>query len=276
MKDLILIKTYPGRTEADQLRDFLLEHGVAAVIVANKTPRSGNDETATTEFFDVRVPAVDVAKTISLLTPAGVNPLPADEFVDMEDVASSTEANLLAEVNRLQEKLADMTDKYLRACADIENMRRRHERELQQNTRFSLENLFKDVIPVLDGFDKALPAEDAVGPQFNRNEIEKTFYQGMVQLKDQLAAVFRKHGLKEIDASGAFDPNVHHAIKTLESHNVEADTVGEEYARGYTLNERVLRPAMVSVVTRKTETEPEKSGAKPGTSKAAEDERTLH
>jgi molecular chaperone GrpE len=270
VKDLILIKTYPDRAEADQLRDFLLEHEVAAVIVADKTPRSGEDEAEATEFYDVKVPAVDVAKTISLLTPAGVNPLPTDVFDDMEEVSSSTEANLLAEVKRLQEKLADMTDKYLRACADNENLRRRHERELQQNTRFSLESLFKDIIPVLDGFEKALPAGDVAGPQFNRNEIEKAFYEGMVQLKDQLAAVFRKHGLKEIEAAGAFDPNFHHAIKTLESHHVDADTVGEEFARGYVLNDRVLRPAMVSVVTPKTEGSPEKTGQKP------EEERTLH
>lgn len=130
MKDLILIKTYPDKTEADRLRDYLLTHDIAAVIVTDSSPglKQEGDAVAVTSFFDVKVPAVDVAKTVSLLTSSGVNPLLADDTDETaEDMKSETERELLAEVKRLQARLADMTDKYLHARTEIENLSRQHD-----------------------------------------------------------------------------------------------------------------------------------------------------
>jgi molecular chaperone GrpE len=126
-------------------------------------------------------------------------------------------------------------------------MRRRMERERGDLVKFALENVLKDLLPTLDSFEKALP--DA-GDTAQASSPENGYLAGMIMVKRQLLDVLRKHGLEEIHAKGQlFDPNMHQAIQRLESAEVEKDTVCDEFARGYTLHGRLLRPAIVSVLS---------------------------
>ena len=159
---------------------------------------------------------------------------PPDETLDLN-----------SEIERLTQDAAEFKDKYMRAVAEMENVRRRAEREKADLIKYSLESVFKDFLPALDSLEKALPESE------NKQEAgSASYFEGMAMVKKQLLEVFRKHGLEAISSQGAvFDPNLHQAIQRIDSDTVETDTVGSEFARGYMLNGRLLRPAIVSVLT---------------------------
>jgi molecular chaperone GrpE len=154
-----------------------------------------------------------------------------------------------SESEKLAQEVADLKDKYVRAVAEMENMRRRMERERADLIKYGLENVFKDFLPVLDSLEKAMPeGEDAA--KAVEGGANASYFEGMLMVKKQLLDVFKRHGLEAIQSKGAaFDPNVHQAIQRVESADVQVDTVRDEFARGYLLNGRLLRPAMVSVLT---------------------------
>ena len=165
-----------------------------------------------------------------------------------------TESKMQAESSdqekvKLQDEISELKDKYVRAHAEMENMRRRQERERLDLVKFGLETIFKDLLPVLDSFEKAIPENSNVAALTDASNIQ-AFAEGMIMVRRQLLDVCRKHGLEAIDAKDApFDPHLHQAIQRVDSANVTVDTVANEYARGYQLHGRLLRPAMVSVLT---------------------------
>jgi molecular chaperone GrpE len=142
----------------------------------------------------------------------------------------------------------EFKDRYMRTAADLENLRRRFDREKSDLLKFGQESLFKDCLPALDSLERALPAEGQ--RPAGVDEQAQSYLDGMNLVRRQLLEVFRKHGLEPIDARGApFDPNLHQAIQRIDSDEVDVETVKDEFARGYLLNGRLLRPAMVSVLT---------------------------
>ncbi|MES2745403.1 MAG: nucleotide exchange factor GrpE [Bdellovibrionota bacterium] len=141
-------------------------------------------------------------------------------------------------IQRLEEQLLDAKDRFLRQAADMENMRRRQEKDRADLLKFGTEKLLSELLPVLDSLDKALQAAEG-----QQNPVTE----GVKMVQKQFTGVLDNHGLKPIAAKGAsFDPNLHQAISRLEE-DVTEDTVKEEYQKGYTLNGRLVRPAMVSV-----------------------------
>lgn len=172
-----------------------------------------------------------------------------DQTPDNSQKPESQAPDAGAELDKLAQEAADLKDKYMRAVAEMENMRRRMERERTDLIKYGLENVFKDFLPVLDSLEKAMPDDEAGMPKANGASNE-SYLAGMQMVKKQLVDVFRRHGLESIQSRGqTFDPNLHQAIQRVESADVQVDTVGDEYARGYLLNGRLLRPAMVSVLT---------------------------
>jgi molecular chaperone GrpE len=180
----------------------------------------------------------------------------SDQNVSKEAVGTNSEINTtesqvamdgITGSRQLEQEITELKDKYIRVHAEMENMRRRQERERADLLKYGLENVFKDLLPVLDSLEKALPeGADRVADQIN----EAAYYDGMMMVKKQLLEVCRKHGLEAVEAANApFDPNLHQAIQRLESSEVNVDTVANEFARGYQLHGRLLRPAMVSVLT---------------------------
>ena len=142
-----------------------------------------------------------------------------------------------------QQETNDWQDKFMRLAAESENVKRRQERERQDWVKFSNEGMIRDLLPVLDGLDKAI-----IGAETHVNEEVRVFLQGVQIIHKQLLDVLEKKGVKAIESVGqTFDPNYHQAIQRIESEEVDKEIVAMEFAKGYVLNERLIRPAIVSV-----------------------------
>jgi molecular chaperone GrpE len=132
----------------------------------------------------------------------------------------------------------DFKDRYMRSLADFENFRKRAEREKTDFFKYALAGLMKDLLPVLENFDRALEhAGD--GDDFHR---------GVLLIYKQLFDALTKHGLRPIDeANVPFDPKIHEAVIREENPSVPSNTVVAILQKGYFLHDRLLRPAMVKV-----------------------------
>ena len=145
------------------------------------------------------------------------------------------------DLEELKRQLEDKQDRLLRALAETDNVRRRAQRDREDYVRFANESLLRELIPVLDNFDRALAAARAAGESGN-------VVSGIELIQRELQRVLDKAGLTRYSAVGErFDPTRHEAIARVVSTEAAPDTVVHETAAGYMLNGRVLRPAMVAV-----------------------------
>jgi molecular chaperone GrpE len=162
------------------------------------------------------------------------------------------------EIEVLTSELAESRDKYLRLLAEQENVRRRWEKEKIDLKKFSTETIIRDLLPVLDSLEQALLP-------FEKTELsdEKAgFVSGFSLVKRQLQDALAKHGLASISAAGEnFDPNLHQAIQMIEFEHADSHKVHQEFQKGYLLNGRLVRPAMVSVAVPVTKKEQGSSDA---------------
>jgi len=132
-------------------------------------------------------------------------------------------------------------DKYLRAVSDLDNYRKRAEKEKADAIAFANEKLIEEILPVIDNFERALA-------HANGEENLESLRQGIGLISGQMAALIKKFGIEEIKAAGEkFDPAMHHAISEEENSEAEPGTVVREFQKGYLLKGRLLRPAMVAV-----------------------------
>jgi molecular chaperone GrpE len=154
------------------------------------------------------------------------------------------------EIRRLRDALEAKTreaeehrDRYLRAAAEFDNARKRTAREREEYTRYANESLLRELLPVLDNFERALQAA--------RGEPAATAVTAGVELTQrELLRVLEKFGVTPFPAVGQpFDPERHEAIARVPAQGRPEGTVVDETARGYLLNGRVLRPAMVTVAS---------------------------
>ncbi len=134
-------------------------------------------------------------------------------------------------------------ERLLRTTADMDNFKKRAQREREEAIKFANESLFKKLIPILDSFDMALAAasqNQAVTPQ--------SLQTGVAMIHQQLRNMLLESGLEEVDASGKpFDPNWHEAVAEQESADVPAGHVLQQMRKGYKLRDRLIRPATVVV-----------------------------
>ncbi|HEY3066406.1 MAG TPA: nucleotide exchange factor GrpE [Methylomirabilota bacterium] len=145
------------------------------------------------------------------------------------------------EHNDLQRQLDDKQDQLLRALAEMDNMRRRAQRDREEQSRYANETLLRDLVPVVDNFDRALDAARAAGAA-------AAVVDGVELIRRELLKALERHGLTRYSAVGTrFDPTRHEAIARIVSADAAPDTVVHETAPGYLLNGRVLRPALVAV-----------------------------
>jgi molecular chaperone GrpE len=154
------------------------------------------------------------------------------------------------EIRRLREALEAQTllaeehrDRYLRAAAEFDNARKRAAREREEYTRYANESLLRELLPVLDNFERAL--------QSARNEPAAAAVTAGVELiQRELLRVLEKFGVTSFTSVGQpFDPERHEAIARVPAQEQPEGTVVDETARGYLLNGRILRPAMVTVAS---------------------------
>lgn len=154
-------------------------------------------------------------------------------------VASESPADLQLELEKAQEKMAELQDQALRAIAEMENVRRRSAEEVTKARKFAIESFAESLVPVRDSLEAALAQTEQSNEDF-RTGIDATL--------KQLTGAFERNHLKEIaPAVGEkFDPHHHQAIATVPSEQ-EANTVVAVLQKGYSIADRVLRPALVTV-----------------------------
>ena len=152
-----------------------------------------------------------------------------------------------AQIEALATEAADLKDRLLRAVADAENTRRRAEREREETRRYAITAFARDVLGVGDNLSRALQSISDEA-RANADATIKTLVEGVEMTEREMVNVFERHGVKRVEPIGErFDPNFHQAMYEVENPDVSAGTVIEVVAAGYTIGERVLRPAMVGV-----------------------------
>jgi molecular chaperone GrpE len=145
------------------------------------------------------------------------------------------------EVETLRRELQDKQDRLLRALAETDNVRRRAQRDREDYVKYASESLLRDLVPVLDNFDRALTAARAASAA-------TSVVEGVELIQRELLRVLERAGVSRYSAVGQrFDPARHEAIARVVSGEAAPDTVVHETAPGYLLHGRVLRPAMVAV-----------------------------
>lgn len=158
------------------------------------------------------------------------------------DTAGQDGPSAQAEIDDLRRQIQDNQDRLLRALAETENVRRRLERTADDRVKYANEALLRDLLPVLDNFDRALTAA-RTGSAAGTNVLE-----GVDLIQRELLRVLERAGLSRYSAVGQrFDPARHEAIARVVSVDATPDTVLSETGPGYLLHGRVLRPALVAV-----------------------------
>lgn len=145
-------------------------------------------------------------------------------------------------LDALKQENSELKDQYLRKHADFENYRKRMAREKADSVKYGNQELLKDLIEVIDNFDRAIKsAQDS--------QDFSSFRDGISMIEQQFTGMLEsKWGLKKMACTGVeYDPNSHEALMMEESAEVEVPTVLEDFQAGYTLHDRVLRPAKVKV-----------------------------
>jgi len=160
--------------------------------------------------------------------------------------AADEAARLAAEVDTLQGQIADLTDRLLRAHAEMDNIRKRAERDREDTAKYAISKFARDVVAVADNFERAVQAVPAGAAE--QDTALKALVEGVSMTERELINVFERHGVRRLNPRGeAFNPHLHQAMMEMENADVAPGTVLEVYQPGYVIEDRVLRPAMVVV-----------------------------
>ena len=170
---------------------------------------------------------------------------------EVEELANEESSEeVLSEVDKLKEELAEAEDAKLRALAEVQNMRRRMEKEKQENARYGASNLARGLLTVLDNFDRAVTASPKEVE--DKKDIEKNYlslHQGVELTLKDISAVFKQNGIEIISPSkgDSFDHNFHQAMLEVPTDEYKPGMLCEVLQPGYKIYDRLLRPAMVGV-----------------------------
>tara|TARA_B100001057_G_scaffold472405_1_gene535683 strand:- start:83 stop:667 length:585 start_codon:yes stop_codon:yes gene_type:complete len=147
----------------------------------------------------------------------------------------------------LEEKLKESEDKLLRSLAEIENQRRRFEKEIKDAFEFGSFNFAKESLAILDNLHRAKEAIKNDETLKENKDLEK-FIENITIIEKDLISIFERNKIKKIDTEKKkFDPNLHQAMSEIENVNVEVGVILQEVQAGYMMGDRLLRPALVSV-----------------------------
>jgi len=173
----------------------------------------------------------------------------ADEAEEAEEAASESAENeetqepqdeVAAQIEKLTADLKEKEDRALRLQADFENFRRRTSKEKEELAAVVTQGLLKDMLPLLDNFERAMAAEAKDGEAFQK---------GVEMIFTQFTEILKKNGLEHIEVEGQkFDPNFHQAVMRVQNADMEDDDIAQELQKGYMVKGRVIRPSMVQVV----------------------------
>lgn len=163
-----------------------------------------------------------------------------DETIDETDGGADVSAE--DQLEKLQEERDNAIDQALRAQADAQNAQRRASQEVEKARKFALERFCSELLPVVDNLERALDAAD------RENAAMKTFAEGVELTLKSFRDALQKFQIEALDPAGEpFDPQFHQAMSMVENPDAEPNTVLAVMQKGYTLNGRLVRPAMVMV-----------------------------
>jgi len=152
----------------------------------------------------------------------------------------------------LEEKLSESEDKLLRSLAEIENQRRRFEKEIKDAFEFGSFNFAKESLAILDNLQRAKLAIKNDEVLKNNKDLDK-FLENITIIEKDLISIFEKNRIKKINTQNhKFDPNLHQAMSEIEDEKAETGSIIQEIQPGYMLAERLLRPALVAVAKKQS------------------------
>jgi molecular chaperone GrpE len=164
----------------------------------------------------------------------------ADETVDVKDSDDSQESE--SELEKYKQEAMEYKDKYIRAHAEFDNMKKRLERDKASAVSFANETFAKDLLAVIDSFESALVSME----QIEGDEAVEKIKEGMKLTYEQLVKVLSKHGVEEVAHEGVFDPNFHQVVHQVDSDEHDSGEIVNVLQKGYLMRDRLLRPAMVA------------------------------
>tara|TARA_B100000965_G_scaffold381974_1_gene379958 strand:+ start:198 stop:776 length:579 start_codon:yes stop_codon:yes gene_type:complete len=164
---------------------------------------------------------------------------------------SDEKVQAIKEDKSLEEKLKETDDKLLRSLAEIENQRRRFEKEIKDAFEFGSFNFAKESLAILDNLQRAKTAIKNDETLKENKDLDK-FLENITVIERDLIKIFEKNRIKKIDTTNKkFDPNLHQAMSEVEDESKDTGSILQEIQPGYMLGERLLRPSLVSVAKKK-------------------------
>ena len=164
----------------------------------------------------------------------------ASESAETEAENQESQDEAAVQLEKLTADLKEKEDRILRLQADFENFRRRTSKEKEELSAVVTQGILKDMLPLLDNFERAMAAEAKDGEAFQK---------GVEMIFTQFTEILKKNGLEHIEVEGQkFDPNFHQAVMRVQNADMEDDDIAQELQKGYMVKGRVIRPSMVQVV----------------------------
>ena len=175
------------------------------------------------------------------------NPTLEKEEQVSEEPKDQEEAEISPEdlIEKLNEEITSLKDQRLRAIAELENFRKRAEKDQSDALKYGISNFAKEIINIRDNIERA---QSSISDEAKNNEAIKSVIEGIDLIAQSVVSTFEKIGIKKIDSlNEKFDHNLHQAMMEIENDELDPGTIVQELIPGYTLHDRLLRPAMVGV-----------------------------
>ena len=171
---------------------------------------------------------------------------------DIEENSDTNEDH----IQKLKEEIESLKDQRLRAVAELENFRKRAEKDQSDALKYGIANFAKEIINIGDNIERA---KSSISEEVKSNESIKSVVDGLDLIAQSTMATFEKIGIKKIESiNQKFDHNLHQAMMEIEKNDCEPGTIVQELIPGYTLHDRLLRPAMVGVSKKSQENKDDK------------------
>ena len=175
-----------------------------------------------------------------------------------ENIKSDEEDLQDTEEDILREEIKTLKEEKIRVLAEMENLRKRFEREKIDSIKYGSVNFARDILSPGDNLERAL---SAINEEEEHSESIKNLIDGLLMVKKELSTALEKHGVTKIDSlNKKFDPNLHQAMMEVENNDLDEGVVVQEIQTGYVMHDRLLRPAMVGVSKKTQKTAEEESG----------------
>ena len=174
-----------------------------------------------------------------------------EEKTELKNEKPSLKEESIKKEANIEEKLKVSEDKLLRTLAEMENQRRRFEKERQEAFEFGGFNFAKESLSLLDNVDRAINSFKSDDNLKNNKDIDKII-EGIEIVKKDLVSIFKKNGIETIECiNKKFDPNFHQAMLEVEDNTKQTGTVIQEIQKGYLMKDRLLRPSLVGVTKKR-------------------------